>query len=152
MDRHTMSAQARIGAPACGRSLGRGSWTKHQNEAVSNRRRDPPIAGRYQMACMSQQPASAAANANPSRRHPIVSDRRMAPLQAAQRSMGDEGDAGLGGIDLTEVDTTSNWPQSQTPHGGDDTLHSAVVEMPSEPHSIMGWLEALPSHLTAGGA
>lgn len=82
----------------------------------------------------------------------LPSPATMAPLQAAQRSMGDEGDAGLSGIDLTEVDTTSNWPQSQTPHGGDDTLHSAVVEMPSEPHSIMGWLEALPSHLTAGGA
>jgi hypothetical protein len=80
----------------------------------------------------------------------LPSPATMAPLQAAKRSMGDDGEAGLGGIDLTEVDTTLNWPQPPSPHDSDDALASAVVEMPSEPHSIMGWLEALPSHLTAG--
>jgi hypothetical protein len=82
----------------------------------------------------------------------LPSPATMAPLQAAKRSMGDEGEAGLGGIDLTDVDTTPGWPQPPSPHGADNALQSAVVEMPSEPHSIMGWLEALPAHLAAGGA
>lgn len=82
----------------------------------------------------------------------LPSPATMAPLQAAKRSMGNAGEAGLGAVDLTEVETTLNWPQPPSPDGGDDALHSAVVEMPTEPHSIMSWLEALPSHLTAGGA
>ena len=82
----------------------------------------------------------------------LPSPATMAPLQAAKRSMGDEGEAGLGGVDLTEVHTALNWPRPPSPDGDDEALHSGVIEMPNEPHSIMGWLEALPSHLTAGGA